>query len=364
MVQAFGKLCSISQFYDERPRWVKKPKQESSLCPYCYGMKLFMIPCARMLEQVRAAPNKCKCSFCEFHKGEAAAHVAVPRHYSDLFKRLFCPKHVAPTESGFSGNYPCYKPCCLLKLLKPSDRKKIPGIIECENCCNYINIHSLVIAIADLCNRLNTFGTKDKSRFQGQEIQGNKARLEKSTNGPRYLGLCLHMNSSHSSRYKSITGTRYRVDWQDEFGKIIYSLPRPGRTVLAMDFGMSWEMCNAQERKQDFFQHETVIIHSCASYSEWPAVMKVIKGKHGVQRLDGLFGLSDDPKHDPVFVEEHVNQMIKIFDTQRKQDGRCEMDWLVIVTDGGPGHYKQRKNFYNWNHQKPLADLGDLVGSP
>ena len=75
-------------------------------------------------------------------------------------------------------------------------------------------------------------------------------------------------------------------------------------------------------------------------------MMKVIEGKHAPTRLDTFFGLSDDPKHDPVFVEHHLDQMIKIFDLQRAQDGRCEMDWLSIVTDGGPGHYKQRKNFF------------------
>ena len=41
MCEMFGSLCALAVFYRLRPKWVKKPKKETSLCPYCYMFKLY-----------------------------------------------------------------------------------------------------------------------------------------------------------------------------------------------------------------------------------------------------------------------------------------------------------------------------------
>ena len=110
---------------------------------------------------------------------------------------------------------------------------------------------------------------------------------------------------------------------------------------------MSFEMFNAQELKQELFQHESISIYSCGTYSEWPPGMLVNPSMHGAVRLDAQMALSDDPKHDPAHVLQHMDRMVQLFDIQRHQDGRAPLDWLSVMTDGGPGHYKQRFNFWN-----------------
>jgi hypothetical protein len=157
---------------------------------------------------------------------------------------------------------------------------------------------------------------------------------------------------------------RYRVDWQEQFSRVLYGSNRRGHTKLSMDFGMSFEMFNAQELKQEFFQHETISIHSCATYSEWPTSTRLDPKLHAPVRLDALFGLSDDPKHDPAYVALHMDHMIKVLDEQRHSDGRVQMDWLSVMSDGGPGHYKQRHNFFEsskipWKHKR--SDCQALV---
>ena len=138
MVEGFGPICQIRDFYKHRPPWVKKPTAESSLCPYCYAMKVIMLAYARLLELVRDKTNKCNCHLCKHHKAHAAANIQPPRHYKDLFKALFCPKPNAPAESGFTGQYPCYSTDCIYRFLKDSDRKfvksNLPTVEECTRC--------------------------------------------------------------------------------------------------------------------------------------------------------------------------------------------------------------------------------------
>ena len=101
MCEMFGSLCSLVVFYRLRPKWVKKPKKETSLCPYCYMFKLYLQAYNQMIEAVRDKSNKCICDFCTFHKAEAADNKPIPRRYHQLAALMFCPKPVAPSESGF-----------------------------------------------------------------------------------------------------------------------------------------------------------------------------------------------------------------------------------------------------------------------
>lgn len=269
LVEAFGAVCSLSQFYKERPVYVRKPRKESSLCPYCYVMKLMMIAYAQLIEDVRAASNSCKCSFCAFHKAEATAGQKVKRHYRDLFDAMFCAKRPAPASSGFHGAYPCYHPSCIMEHLKPADqtfiKSKLPGIIGCSDCGTYM-----------------LFGGSDCKFMQSEtarvywQHQITIARTGKSEKEGKTRDMLDWTSSSRvdfetafTEQFSIQVNHRHRTDWQDAYAEILYRTPRASRTVLAMDFGMSWEMIRYQEMKQELFQHESVSIHSCCTYSEW-----------------------------------------------------------------------------------------------
>jgi hypothetical protein len=248
MISTFGPLCKLRQFYDERPRWVKKPKQESCLCPYCYGMKLFMLPYAGLLDQVRHKSNKCTCSFCAFHQGQAAVAIPIPRHYKELFKLLFCPKPAALEVSGFARTYPAFKPCCLLKFLKPVDRKhfesSLPGIQQCDQCGKYP-----LFGDSD-CHFMQTSTPVWYQRKVSVPRSGDSGREGKTREINEWHSLPRILFAYEiMAQFQVQVNHRYRVDWQDEFARILYASPRAGRTVLAMDFGMSWEMINAEEVK-------------------------------------------------------------------------------------------------------------------
>jgi hypothetical protein len=347
LVQEYGPVCQLSQFYEERPYYVRKPQAQTSLCPYCYHMKLMMVPYARLLDLVRADTNQCQCAFCRFHKNEKREKRAVPRHANDLFKLCFCPKPTAPSESGFAVSYPCYSPSCLLVHLSPNDARffasHIPELKACTKCNTY------PVFGGDDCKFMDTVAEAATVVYQHAVQTPRSGRSGKEGQTREVLEWTSasrrQFQEQWLQRFAVTVNHRYRVDWQDEFALQLYKLRSAGHCTLTMDFGMSWEITRGEEMKQEFFEHASITIHSTCSYSEWPPNTAMVHGADTNLRMDAFFGLSDDPQHDPTFVKLHMRKIIASLDAQRAADGRCEMAALSVMTDGGPGHYKQRKNF-------------------
>ena len=69
--------------------------------------------------------------------------------------------------------------------------------------------------------------------------------------------------------------------------------------------------------------------------------------------------MSDDPKHDTVFVNDNMHELLPVWHARRAANKQPPVDWLTMLSDNGPAHYKCCRSFYNltcWASElKPTA---------
>ena len=155
----------------------------------------------------------------------------------------------------------------------------------------------------------------------------------------------------------------YEADWQDAIAENLMSTPREGHACIGQDFGMNYTCQAGHELKGGFFEREQVSLHTILVYSEWPPDWDELSYpdlmRRAKQMMQTIVYFSDDKHHDATYVKHNHRHLYHYLAWQRKELGLKPLSAATILSDGGPGHYKQARNFYNMSEM--VADAAPFV---
>lgn len=106
------------------------------------------------------------------------------------------------------------------------------------------------------------------------------------------------------------------------------------------------QIYRGEEIKKEFFEHESVSIHTTSFHSEWPLHLKPVVGVDPPQMMTVNIGLGDDGKHDACWWHEHADMIMPILHAEREQHGLTPLRVLSLFKDKGPYHYGNRFNIW------------------
>ena len=106
-----------------------------------------------------------------------------------------------------------------------------------------------------------------------------------------------------------------------------------------------------------------VSLHTILVYSEWPPDWDELSYpdlmRRAKQMMQTIVYFSDDKHHDATYVKHNHRHLYRYLAWQRKELGLKPLSAATILSDGGPGHYKQARNFYNMSEM--VADAAPFV---
>lgn len=347
-----------------RPYFIRKPVWRGCLCPKCHVMRLLIDGLGDLLRACVSDKNTCTCVFCTTHKAAAvdakdAKTSYPPETITSLFSACFCPKKEAKPDSGYNGTMPCFDISCVCNRLEGKQKAFIddtgnnPALLDpvptaCPTCapkfpltapsdCKFLSDESDGCEVSYLhyvkAPRLGRSDASDREDLQEKEV----TRLE-------YLKTCREQ--------LSVTGLhRYVDDVQDAGSELLIAHKRERAVVWGMDFSMNMTCIPREELKQEFWNRTQVSLHPVLAYHDWYPQYGDTCYPGDKPRAERMMQthvhLSDDPKHDTHYVDANMRTMCKIFDVQRSEAGVLPMNWLSLLSDNGPEHYKCARSFYN-----------------
>jgi hypothetical protein len=342
-------------------------------------MRMFLAGFKDLIRRCRGVENTCTCAFCLFWRKEkvllpgakpateweAKKLVAkkeyaspVPNTSTALMSMMMCEKPDCTPDCGFiTKKFPVHSLCCQYQWLSEKDRSFVDEkilatgatIAKCSTCTDKIVLKSpecKYLASDEQIHRITynkyigvpgsvdvSTGAVSKKRDVQETVVVSPAVFME-----RFIG---HLST--------IVHHKYVVDFLDAVADVVIRRKRAGHLLFGLDFGMSYEVMHGNEVKNEFFQHVQVSIHTTLQYLPWaPRMMKYYDAdKHPNKALHANIFLSDDPSHDPAFVLNNFNVLLPIFDAKASAENMPIINWTTFMSDGGPGHYKQRHNFYN-----------------
>ena len=123
-----------------------------------------------------------------------------------------------------------------------------------------------------------------------------------------------------------------------------------------------------EELKQEFWNRTQVSLHPMLTYEEWPADWESIchpgekeKPKRAQKMMQAHIFMSDDPKHDTCYVDDNMRELMPLWHARRSASKQSPLNWLTMLSDNGPAHYKCCRSFYNltcWQAELGPTDCG------
>ena len=258
--------------------------------------------------------------------------------------------------------YPTHSLCCLANHLAGTEEKFVNGIgtapanlpappVKCQQCAE-----KFPICPPAECEFAKT-GTVTYTRFidvpRRSGIAGREQTREESaeTTVPRREFLAEF--DQHLSLYLL---HKYTADWQDAVVLRQMETERKNHSVIGQDFGMNYTCIAGSELKGGFFEREQVSLHTIIVYSDWPDDWELQshpdKRDRAKKMMQTMVYFSDDKHHDATYVKHNHDHLYDYLHKQRAELGQQPLRSVCIVSDGGPGHYKQGRNFYNMSLMK------------
>ena len=71
--------------------------------------------------------------------------------------------------------------------------------------------------------------------------------------------------------------------------------------------------------------------------------------------------MSDDSKHDTCYVDDNMRELMPLWHARRSASKQSPLNWLTMLSDNGPAHYKCCRSFYNltcWQAELGPTDCG------
>ena len=339
--------CGLSKFKELKPAWVWEPTYATCLCPYCYTMRLLQLGLVRVYREAARPGNTCACAWCTARKREGVDGIAPPHHAKVIAAQRYCEKETAPEDSGFEGTYPTYRPGCFLSDL-PANRRKFfeseLGCVQCESCC-----------------KTHIFPSPGgECTFMDADKEVRYRRYVETPSGFKLLEYTSCSRREFAERYLKHYGTwvshRYQVDWQDaatdcfiknEHDPVKKLKIRPRCCVTCdQDFAMGYDCKHGDGQKDEHWTTRTIQMHTMVSYHEWEAHMvdKIDPSKHPSRRMDVDYYMSDDKHHDAHYVADNLEDCMNRWIAANQVR---HIEELILISDGGPNHYKCRQNWRN-----------------
>ena len=400
-------LVGLTTFTAQRPYFVKKARYEGCLCPRCYGTKNMTDAYRGLLVEAGRATNECPCAFCLDHKKKARAFdlnpdkdafetISYPPETSRrLAEALLCPKAALRPGSGFTGKtYPTYDPQCFRQFLQEKQLKFLDGEGTGAN-LGQKSRHAEVGAFArqnecrlGCCPPLHAPSDRERECCVGSSegvschgcgdakfVFSPPADCKLAQNGTvtysRMVKVPRRSGKPGDEREELVETTVpthefmkafkaqfsmwllhiYEADWQDAMAELLMATERKGHAVIGQDFGMNYTCVAGAEIKGGFFEREQVSLHTILVYSDWPDDWDKLsypdKKERAKQMLQACIFYSDDKHHDSTYVKHNHEELYKFLQQQRAELGLTPLTAATLLSDGGPGHYKQRHNFFN-----------------
>ena len=404
-------MVGLSTFTRLKPNFVRKSGFKGCLCPKCYSTRLMHAGYRELLIDAGAATNACDCSFCTFHKHRRAQFDADPKKNDfatvvyppetprRLADAMLCPKAPLRPDSGFKGtHYPTFDPTCMRQFLdkgrlrelsfldsedganlgeKPRSRHAEVGAFARQNecrlgCCSPLRappdrereccVGSSEGVSCHACgeakfaftpppecklaaNGTTTYRRMSKvPRRSGKEGAEREEEVEETVPTPQFL-------TAFKAQFSVWLLHIYVADWQDAVAELLMETEKPGHAVIGQDFGMNYTCVAGNEIKGGFFEREQVSLHTFLTYSEWPSDWDKLshpdKKERAKQMMQAMIFYSDDKHHDSTYVKHNHEELYRFLHKQRADLGLPALTAATLLSDGGPGHYKQCRNFYN-----------------
>lgn len=374
-------------FRQHKPYFIKKPRWRGCLCPRCHVLRLLVEGLGDLLRECVHEDNKCSCSFCQKHKqlpSTAAADAELsypPQSATSLHKAMHCPKLEAPADSGFTGTMPCYELGCMRNHLEGKQEKFImntkddPALLEtppekCSVCADQFPLTPPEECTFMKEAKLVTYKHYVKTPRLGTSEKKEREDLQVvSVTRPEFMQTFRAQNSEVSLH-------KYGADWQDESSEIMVGMRKDAdhpfhHGTCGVDFAMNHTCVPKEELKQEFWNRTQVSLHPMLTYQDWPPDWEEFTHEPGAKRqmkekkarakrmMETHIFMSDDPKHDTVFVNDNMHELLPVWHARRAANKQPPVDWLTMLSDNGPAHYKCCRSFYNltcWASElKPTA---------
>ena len=365
MLEKDGRLCGRETFRLLRPYFVRKPKWRGCLCPTCHVQRLNQEAMRGLVEEAVKDENVCACRWCTFHRGRAQQQPpCLPAaSTTKLMAELCCSKMNSTVDSGFtSDTMPCFSRNCFKQHLVGKQQKFIEEKFpddhqQCEECVDKYVLYPDASCTFIVDQEIEHKQYRKVPRFTGvgdrEELQLIKApALE-----------FIETFRAHCSDYLL---HRYVCDWQDAYSEELIKRERPNHMTIGWDFAMNYTCVPADEMKQEFFQRQSISIHTTLGYCEWPPHYhshcswkkeEDQPAARPAKMLQSHMYFSNDPHHDPTFVRDNNYHLLNTYHKQRTDWKMDPLDSVTYLSDGGPGHYKQKENFYNMSCICSTAEL-------
>ena len=378
------RTVGLTTFTALKPYFVRKIGFKGCLCGKCHHMRKLTEGLCRLLTDAAGSSNTCTCSFCRYHRDRAKAHVADPKR--DAFEtrpyppespdaltaELFCPKPALRPNSGFGGtHYPTHSICCLANHLTGSEQKFVNGEgtapanlpappVKCQQCADKFPLRP-----PETCEFAKT-GNVTYSRFIDVPRRSGNSGQEKTREESAETTVSRQEFLAEFERHLSLYLLhKYVADWQDAIVSRQMETERSNHCVIGQDFGMNYTCIAGEELKGGFFEREQVSLHTIIVYSDWPDDWERKSHPDGRDRakkmMQTVVYFSDDKHHDATYVKHNHDHLYKYLHAQREKLGMRPLCSACIVSDGGPGHYKQGRNFYNMSLMKESAAPREYV---
>jgi hypothetical protein len=149
---------------------------------------------------------------------------------------------------------------------------------------------------------------------------------------------------------------KYTADWQDALAEQLIMIRKLRHQLIGWDFGMNYTCVSGEEEKGGFFEREQISLHTTLTYGDWPHDMLPLtypdKKARAPRKMQIFIYFSDDKHHDATFVLDNAEHLLSYLHAQRHELGLEPLLGATILSDGGPGHYKQGRNFFNMTKLK------------
>ena len=111
---------------------------------------------------------------------------------------------------------------------------------------------------------------------------------------------------------------------------------------MDIDFAMAYDVKHGDTMKSEHWQSGSIQMHTMVSYHDWDRefALNVDPAKHPSRRMEVNYFMSDDKHHDAFCAAENIERKLDDWAEEEPEE-------LVIISDGGPNHYKCRQNWHN-----------------
>ena len=305
--------------------------------------------------------------------GEAVYPPPTPRR---LIEACLCPKPQCAPESGFlTERYPVHSVNCFRTFLVGRDAKFVDGEKD-----NHAELPSTPEPCTQCSQKFRLFPGADCefAKAEGKAITYKHYVTVPRLGNPSATREALRESTVPRSEFIEIFREQwskyllhvYVCDWQDAASDLLISNQKKNHMTLGMDFAMNYTCVPKDELKQEFWCREQVSLHTMIAYHEWPPEYELVchppmAGNKPRPRAEKMMQthiyLSNDNTHDATYVQSNMDDAMCMYHQQRHDWGMDPLSWLTLLSDGGPGHYKQGRNFYNMSNLKLSGAPEDMA---